>query len=184
MIFFRIMLISLVIWLAGFIWFIDQMNLNQKFMNHKYDAIIVLTGAKGRIDTGIKLLSENKARHLFISGVGQNANLSDLSKYIDSFSEDDIHALEQKITLGHTATSTEENAVESMKWIKNNNYNSIILVTSNYHMLRSLFLFQRYLPNIEIMPFYSSRSSKSLKLTFLEFNKYLFFIFYKNFIED
>lgn len=184
MIFFRIILILLTFWLGGFVWFIDQMNVNTSLIKDKYDAIIVLTGAKGRIDTGIKLLSENKARHLFISGVGKDASLKDLSKYIDSFPESEITDLQYKITLGHNATSTEENAIESMQWVKSNNYKTIILVTSDYHMLRSLFLFERYLPDSEIIPFYSSKSNISLQLAFLEYNKYLFFIFYKNFNEE
>lgn len=184
MIFFRIILILFTFWLGGFVWFIDQMNVKTNVIDHKYDAIIVLTGAKGRIDTGLKLLSESKAEHLFISGVGQDVSLKDLGKYIDSLSENEIKNLEHKITLGHAATSTEENAIESMQWVKSNDYKSIILVTSDYHMLRSLFLFERYLLNTEIIPFYSSKSNISLQIAFLEYNKYLFFIFYKNFIEE
>jgi uncharacterized SAM-binding protein YcdF (DUF218 family) len=181
---FRVTIIILIVWFTGFVWFIDQMNQPNNLKKQQFDAIIVLTGARGRIDSGIKLLSENFADKLFISGVGKNVKLDDLSQFIESVPTEDIGNLKDKITLGHFATSTEENAIETLEWLKQNNFNKIILVTSNYHMLRSVFLFEHYMPNIKIMPFFSSKNSISLKYAFIEYNKYLLCVAYKNIIED
>jgi uncharacterized SAM-binding protein YcdF (DUF218 family) len=55
------------------------------------------------------------------------------------------------INLGYTATSTAGNALESAVWIKKNNFKSIILVTANYHMPRSLMLFKKIMPTIKLI---------------------------------
>ena len=160
------------LWFIGFACFLKQINFTEQTINKKADAIIVLTGAKGRIDTGIDLLSHKYAEHLFISGVGQNAMLSDLSKYLSSFTTKQVAQLKDSITLGHFASSTEENALETSEWLSKNNYKKIILVTSDYHMPRSLYLFKRLITDIEIIP-YPIKTQTNINLAFLEYNKYL-----------
>ncbi len=182
MIFFRILIIScflLLIWFIGFVYFVGKIPQTEPTLPEKADAIIVLTGARGRIDAGLILLSGGCAEKLFISGVGQKADLADLSQYLVSFPAQKTTELKSSITLGHFASSTEENAIESLEWINQHNYKKIILVTSNYHMPRSLYLFERSMPNIVFIPYHVIRpgspwqSSSSFKVTFLEYNKLL-----------
>ena len=168
----RLLLLVFILWFIGFACFLKQINLTEPAINEKADAIIVLTGAKGRIDAGIDLLSHKYAKHLFISGVGQNAMLSDLSKYLSSFTTKQVALLESSITLGHFASSTEENALETSEWLRKNHYKRIILVTSDYHMPRSLYLFKHLIVDIEIIP-YPIKTQTNINLTFLEYNKYL-----------
>ena len=52
----------------------------------------------------------------------------------------------------YAATSTMGNAIETADWIKKSGFNSIILVTANYHMPRSLMLFRHIMPEIRIIP--------------------------------
>lgn len=160
------------IWLIGFALFLNQITNEKTNLNEKADAIIVLTGAKGRIDAGLHLLSFDYGKHLFISGVGQKAPLKDVSKFLASFSSDYVEALKTSITLGHFADSTEGNAIESLEWIKQNNYKKIILVTSNYHMPRSLLLFKNSMPDIEIIP-YPVVNNINYQQAFVEYNKFL-----------
>ena len=152
--------------------FINNATETGEIINKKHDTIIVLTGAKGRIDAGLELLSKQHADSLFVSGVGANAALEDLSKYLVSFKEHQIHPLKSSITLGHAASSTEENAKETLAWVQNNGFKNIILVTSDYHMPRSLYLFEQAMPDIKITT-YPVISYASLKLFFTEYNKYL-----------
>ena len=182
MIFFRILIILCflaLLWFAGFIYFIGKIPQTEPVFPEKADAIIVLTGARGRIDAGLMLLSKGCAEELFISGVGQKADLTDLSQYLVSFPAEKTTELKSSISLGHFASSTEENAIESLEWIDHNKHQKIILVTSNYHMPRSLYLFKRMMPNIVIIPYHIIRtvnpwqSVASFKLTFLEYNKLL-----------
>ncbi len=160
------------IWMLGFALFLSKISHEKIELNERADAIIVLTGAKGRIDAGLQLLSFDYGKHLFISGVGQNVPLKDLSKFLSSFSSDYVETLKSSITLDHFADSTEGNAIESMEWIKNNGYKKIILVTSNYHMPRSLRLFKNSMPNIEIIP-YPVVNNINYQQAFLEYNKFL-----------
>lgn len=174
--FFKILFLLLLIWGLGFIYFLMQISLTENSTNPKADSIIVLTGARGRIDTGLELLHHKNANNLLISGVGQKAALEDLSKYLQSFPSNQIHKLKSSITLGHFANSTEENAIESLEWIKKNNFKKIILVTSNYHMPRSLLLFKRLMPNTIIIP-HQSYNSFNFKTVFIEYNKFLLVLF-------
>lgn len=120
--------------------------------NHKRtDAVVVLTGGLHRIEAGFQILSENKSRKLFISGVYNNTKLHELL----IFSDHDIYKLLLKkdlVKLGKKAHTTKGNAEETYEWIKKNNIKSIRLVTSNYHMPRSIFEFKKLLPNTEIIP--------------------------------
>ncbi len=184
MIFFRFLLLIAISWMMGFVWFINQMNIHKPNLTYPFDAAVVLTGAKGRINTGVELLWKNKVKHLFISGVGQNVTLSELGKHIKPFTDEQLKTLENRISLGHFANSTEENALETMDWVRNKKFKKIILVTSNYHMPRSLYMFKHFMPDIEIIPYTIHKNSLSLELALLEYNKYLFSVFYKTYVDD
>ncbi|MEK6734311.1 MAG: YdcF family protein [Pseudomonadota bacterium] len=177
MIFFRLLSFLLFVWLMGFWWFTIQIPKYKIELNGKADAIIVLTGALGRIDAGLQLLSDKYAEHLFISGVGQKTLLEDLSKYLVSFPAKQAVELKSEITLGHFANSTKENAIETAQWIKKNNYKKIILVTSNYHMPRSLYLFRKLMPaDVEVIPYaiIKKRGFNNYKLLSIEYHKFLY----------
>ncbi len=174
MIIFRTTILIFVLWILGLFWFTFNI-VSMKPKIDKADAIVVLTGARGRIDAGIKLLVEGHAPKLFVSGVGKNALLKDLSKYLDFFAPAQLEQLKDSIILGHAANSTEENAKETKEWLQKYNLHKIILVTSDYHTPRSLLLFEEEIPGLLIIPYPLAPSFVSLRLVFLEYNKYLFY---------
>ena len=139
-------------------------------MNEVTDAIIVLTGATNRIDEGIKLLSEEKSEKLFISGV--NKEIDDIRK-ITTF-EGNIPCC---VELGYKAENTSENATETHEWILDKNIKTIRLVTSNYHMMRSMLEFRKTLPDIKIIPHpvvpkdFAAWKKEFWPITFSEYNK-------------
>jgi len=112
------------------------------------DGIIVFTGGENRVQSGIDLISNNIGKRLFISGVNPDTNIFDISEQILS----DKDLLICCIDLGKRAHNTIENAIESIDWIKNNNYKNIIIVTSNYHMKRSLFILRNFDSRINFVP--------------------------------
>lgn len=112
------------------------------------DAIIVFTGGENRVQSGIDLISNNIGKRLFISGVNPDTNIFDISEQI--LSDEDL--LNCCIDLGKKANNTIENAIESIDWIKNNNYKNVIIVTSNYHMKRSLFILKNFDRSINFIP--------------------------------
>ncbi len=110
------------------------------------DAIIVLTGGKNRIESGLQIFSQKAARHLFVTGVNEQVTRDDiLSRYKGTLPD-------CCITLGYKANSTAENAAETRDWIKGTGYKTVRLVTSNYHMPRALLEFRHALPGVTIIP--------------------------------
>lgn len=122
-----------------------------------HDAIIVLTGDKGRIEKSFELLLDKTAPVLLISGVLKNSTHDNIidnnSSRLSNYSIQDLknHCC---IVLDEVAITTETNANESARWMKENHIKSIILVTSDYHMPRSYMQFHKAVDNdIMITPF-------------------------------
>src|SRR5688572_15397827 len=72
---FGILLASLIgvaaLWTAGLLWFAQSIPNAVSDGTTRTDAIVVLTGGSGRLDTALALLAENRAKTLFVSGVHQ-----------------------------------------------------------------------------------------------------------------
>ncbi|MFC5035325.1 YdcF family protein [Tianweitania sediminis] len=113
------------------------------------DAIIVLTGGLYRLDAGVNLLNSGKGERLLISGVNPSAGRDDLRAATGG----DKRLFSCCVDIDHAALDTIGNAAESAKWIDVHNYHSVILVTNNYHMPRSLLEMRRLLRNAEIRPY-------------------------------
>lgn len=107
------------------------------------DGIVVFTGGKGRIEKSLKLLQQNKAERLLVSGVFKDhEHLPSLTSLPP--------AVQQKVQLGHFAADTLTNVKETKDWVIQYHLKSILLVTSHYHMPRSYLILKNALPNIKI----------------------------------
>lgn len=174
-------------WLSGLFWFGKYINSQPINYNEKTDAIIVLTGGRNRITEGIKLLNLQLSERLFISGVSKKATIEELEK------KSAIKALyKNKIELGYKATTTVENALETAEWINNNQISTIRLVTSNYHIPRSLLELKKHTSckNIIAHPVYSEHVAKNwwnswgtFKLIASEYNKFAF-VYIRNLLQN
>ena len=168
-----------VIWLCGFLFFAQSLPDTVTMPESRTDAIVVLTGGSLRLETGLDLLSDNKASKLFVSGVHRGVDVQQLLQIVRRFPD----AATCCIALGYDADNTEGNAIETAAWLKKENYHSIRLVTSSYHMLRSLAEFRAVMPAIRIIEhpvFPKSFKAKnwwfwpgSTGLIVEEYNKYL-----------
>ncbi len=118
-------------WLAGLAVFCFVVASEGEIDPPKADAIIVLTGAPGRIEKALDLFALEKSGDVFISGVYPSVSMEDIRAKSPSILPDCC------ITLGYQATSTEENGVEVEKWLHGSDFRSVILVTSAYHMPRA-----------------------------------------------
>ncbi len=176
----KISLISFVFllfcWLAGFMAFDYKINNYPPNLSKKTDAIVVLTGGRYRIVEAFKLFEQGLSQRVFISGVPKEVSLKDLS------AQNSI-LLDEAVEMGTDSNNTVENAVETVFWIKKHNVKSIRLVTSNYHIPRSLKEFQARMPGLEIVvyPVYSDqvrkdwwKSPASFWVLFSEYNKFLY----------
>jgi uncharacterized SAM-binding protein YcdF (DUF218 family) len=144
----RLALVVIGLWLAGFGWFAISSLLVRGDPISAADAAVVLTGGKWRLETGLALLAEGRAEKLFISGVNQRVDRAALLRTLGPTAEREGDA----IVIGHEAEDTFGNALETASWMHEQGYQSLLLVTSWYHMQRSLLEFRRAMPQIEISP--------------------------------
>ncbi|HWJ77150.1 MAG TPA: YdcF family protein [Niallia sp.] len=117
----------------------------------KADAIIILSGDNGRLEKGVYLFNEGYAEKLILS----NSNYLDVKK-------NKIIEKVPKSAIFHEnkAVNTYSNAVYTKEIMKENRLNSAIVVTSNYHMLRSKYIFERVYNDTSIKLFYSTSDVK------------------------
>lgn len=141
-------LLLLIAWSAGLIWFAAQVPSGGTSALKKTDAIVVLTGGTGRLDTGLQLLEDGLAQQLFVSGVARNVDVSTLLR-VAQRKPDELACC---ISVGYQADDTAGNAKETAIWVGAKGIKSIRLVTASYHMPRSLVEFRRALPDLTILP--------------------------------
>lgn len=139
---------ALLLWLWGLALFIDQIPDEVEDSERRTDAIIVLTGGSLRLEKGFELLAARMADRLLVSGVDKAISLDELLRVAGVAPAD----LECCVTLGYMAEDTGSNAIESAVWIRSNKVTSVRLVTSSYHMPRSLLEFHATVPGVEIVP--------------------------------
>lgn len=140
-------------WAGGLLWFTQRISHYTLAEGQNADAIVVLTGGGGRVEYGLELLANGRGKALFISGVSKNVPLADLigKAPVDIRQLLDISTV-GRITLGHEATNTIGNAQETAAWVKKRKITSLLLVTADYHMPRSVVEFKASLSDVAIIP--------------------------------
>lgn len=131
---FYLMIAAVAAFGAGFLIFYQHVYAMKSPVEPKADAIVVLTGGYQRIDEAVHLLSDGAGKRLLISGVNPATTGNHIR--LLTRSSDDLFGC--CVDIGHDALDTSGNARETARWIKSRGFKSIILVTNNYHMPRSL----------------------------------------------
>src|SRR5205085_4578163 len=90
---------------------------------------------------------DKKGRKLFVSGVHHQVEVDDVMRLAGHTADWTLCC----IVLGHEADNTLGNAQETARWMQAQGFRSLRLVTSWYHMRRSLLEFDRAMPYIEIV---------------------------------
>ena len=172
------------LWLAGYAAFsISTISIKPKNTGASSDAIIVLTGGNYRIKTGFDLWAQHYAPHLFITGVHKSVTLSALVREWEKVNTDNLPLPNCCAAVGHSATTTIENAQEAAAWIKRADgaaIKTIHLVTSTYHTPRAQMEFQRAMPEIKIINHpvtqgdYKVNEKRFWRITASEYNKIIF----------
>ena len=167
-----------VLWLGGLAWFVVS-SLAIRGDSIPTDAIVVLTGGRLRLETGLQLLTAGAAKKLFISGVNQRVDREELLRTLGPVAGRAACC----IALGHEADNTFGNARETANWMLEEGYHSLRLVTSWYHMRRALLEFDRAMPQVTIIayPVFAQHSDAErwwswhgpLALIITEYAKYL-----------
>ena len=135
------------IWCAGFVVFAAMSSQPADERVHA-DGIVALTGGESRIDEAVRLLADHRGQRLLISGVNQHTSRTAL----ELLTPDSGDLFDCCIDLGKWAKDTVGNADETERWAKQQGYKRLIVVTSGYHMARSLTELTRAMPDIELIP--------------------------------
>ncbi|SNS18316.1 DUF218 domain-containing protein [Sphingomonas laterariae] len=154
-------------WMLGFAWF--AMALPGPADDRVTDAIVVLTGGPGRVQRGLALLEQGKAKRLLVSGADRRVRPRELAA---------AHGAPEKlidccVDLGSDAVDTRSNADETAEWVARHHYRSIRLVTTDWHMLRARFELSRALGDEVTILADAVPSEPSLRALFEEYHKYL-----------
>lgn len=164
----RALLISLggviAIWCLSFGFFIIDAVSFKEIAQEQCDNVVVLTGGKNRIRHALQSIKTNQPKNIFISGVYAKTTLNDILG--EEENREDVNFI-----LGKKAKNTFENADEIDNWVKINGVEKIVLITSDYHMRRSILALTHKNKNVKIIPC----ASKS------KFNFYFFKICVKEF---
>ena len=135
---------------AGFVAFAVNVATTRPPEDPKAQGIVVLTGGTARIDGALHLLAEGRASRLLISGVNPSVGTKALAGTLDA----NLNAmLACCVDLGHEAHDTIGNAAETRDWVTDLGYSSLIVVTSDYHMPRSLAELANALPGVNLVPY-------------------------------
>ncbi len=167
----KIMLAATALWIGGLGWFWLhvpplQMPTTQVVAT---DGIVVLTGGPGRIERGLQLLTAKRARRLLISGVNPDTTVAEIAKV----TRKPARLFDCCVDIGYDAGNTIGNAREAALWASDNKFHSVRIVTSRYHLLRSLLEFQDRLPGITLIGDGVNDATSSYELV-REYNKYVF----------
>ncbi len=165
---------------GGFIWFAWTIPEEEALLGRKADGIVVLTGAASRIPDAIELLAAERGKRLLITGVHRATSASEIARITPLYA----NYFSCCIDLDRSALNTFGNALESRRWARQHNFNSLIVVTSNWHMPRALVEIAHQLPDVELIayPVMSERVKTepwwshldTTRLLAAEYLKYLF----------
>ncbi|SNY90804.1 Uncharacterized SAM-binding protein YcdF, DUF218 family [Cohaesibacter sp. ES.047] len=108
------------------------------------DAIVVVTGGAGRLERAVELLNEGLGKKLLISGVHPGYSNKTLQHRYKLTSEQ----IKCCVELDSQALNTVANATQTSLWAHNNDYKSLIIVTSAYHMPRTMLEMYRAAPDL------------------------------------
>ncbi len=151
----------------GFVMFLKNIYHNQASFNYQTDGIAVLTGGKGRINLGLELFSKNKNLRLIISGVDKKVSNN-------SIIPNDIKN-KIRITIDKDSETTYENAKIINEWTSKYKLQNVTIITSYYHMPRSMMLIKSLTPTINFYA-YPVEKKISKKNSFRENIPYYFFL--------
>ncbi|MCC0806057.1 YdcF family protein [Methylobacterium sp. W2] len=119
---------------AGFLIFAESIARDERTLDGRADGIVVLTGGAQRIGDAIDLLAGGYGRRLLITGVNERTSRDEIARLNPS----QRHWIECCVDLDYRARNTIGNAIETRRWMRQHRFNTVAVVTSNYHMPRTL----------------------------------------------
>jgi uncharacterized SAM-binding protein YcdF (DUF218 family) len=185
-----LLLILVFTWIAGLLAFAARVERSTPApAPQTAEAIVALTGrSNARLAAAMRLLEAHKGQRLLISGVNREATRED----IRSVARAPSGLYDCCVDLGFTAVDTVGNARETAVWARRWGYRRLIVVTSDYHLPRSLLELKGAMPEAELQGFpvrtpdldsaHWWRSRASAKRMIVEYSKYVVILARESFL--
>ncbi|MFD1199040.1 YdcF family protein [Brucella gallinifaecis] len=175
-----VLFLVLIAFLIGFVAFSEKVtSMQSPVLDRPADAIVVLTGGQSRIQAALDLLKDEQGKRLLISGVHPSTN----EKTLQRATHTDASLFDCCVDLDRSALNTVGNATQSERWIRENNYRRVIVVTNNYHIPRSILEMSSRMQDVEFVPYPVVNGEKrahswaaesdTLRVLFIEYVKYI-----------
>jgi uncharacterized SAM-binding protein YcdF (DUF218 family) len=159
----------LILYALGFILFTVTLGRPAAADAERTEAIVVITGGKGRIERGIEVLEAGRARRLLVAGADPAVTKRDLVRRLGGHKR----LVDCCVDLGSESVDTRSNAEEASRWLGRRGYRSFRLITSDYHMRRARYDFREVLGDkYKVVPD-AIRSEPHFTTLFGEYNKYV-----------
>ena len=159
----------LLLYALGFILFAFTLGKPASAKAAPTDAAVVLTGGSGRIEHAIDVLHQGKAKRLLVAGADPSVTKRDLAHAIPGSGP----TLRCCVDLGSESVDTRSNAEEAGRWLAKRKFHSLRLITSDWHMRRARYEFERVLGHRYEIIDDGVQTEPSFVTLFAEYNKYL-----------
>mgnify|MGYP000159072709 CR=1 FL=1 len=140
------------IWAMGLLAFVERVDRSTPApYPQRADGVVALTGAGSneRIGAAMELLEEGRAKRMLVSGVNREASRED----IRMVSRAVRRLYDCCVDLGFDAANTVGNARETEEWARAMRYDSLIVVTADYHMPRAMLELNGAMPDRRLTPY-------------------------------
>lgn len=141
-------LLGCVLFLGGFGIFFASLDRSNKDPSVAADAIVALTGGQGRIEDALDLLAKGYGGRLLITGVNAKTSPEAIKRLTPALRS----LVECCVDLDYGARNTVGNAKAIRRWVREKGFRSLIVVTSNYHLPRTLAELDDALPGVDKVP--------------------------------
>ena len=111
------------------------------------EGIVVMTGGQHRLAEGARLLAEGRGRRLLVSGANRMVSREDIQRASGLETQ-----MFDRVDVGYEALDTIGNAEETRDWARERGFRRMIIVTSTYHMPRTLVELRRSMPEAIFIP--------------------------------
>lgn len=145
------LIIVVMIWLAGLWAFASRVEQSTPAPEPEVaDGVVALTGSSvRRLAAATELLEQGKGKRLLVSGVNRQASRDDILDVTKAGKK----VYDCCVDLGFMAADTLGNAQETAEWARAKDYESLIVVTADFHMPRAMLELRAAMPDATLTPY-------------------------------
>lgn len=167
---------SVICFLAGFVLFVKNLPTEDdipSLSTNDFDGVIAYTGGQYRLGTTSLIIKNGFKGPVLISGVFPGSSSDTIFKNLGLSTQQ-----QKQINLDYSAVSTVGNVQQTINWVNSNNLSKVLIITSYYHVPRTLLLLNKKTNNkVKFTPYPVFSNNASVKLLIAEYIKFILFRF-------